>query len=120
MSLYSLERIGTFEVLYADFTELLRCATGKAQLIPLLDHCTKVVRGGAVRERAVTTLVLDAWAAAKAVLRHLGRSLAALIVHHDQDPVFAGHGWTPQLSLRDRAWDRMLCEVPRRTRRWRR
>ncbi len=94
--------IGPFEVVYTDFTEL-RYEGGTAQLIPLLDHCTKLALGWAVGPQAITELALRAWRRAKATLRRLGRSPAGLIVHHDQDPVFTSYGWTGQLLLRDRA-----------------
>ena len=94
--------IGPFEVVYTDFTEL-PYAGGIAQLIPLLDHCTKLALGWAVGPQAITELALLAWRRAKATLRRLGRSPAGLIVHHDQDPVFTSYGWTGQLLLRDEA-----------------
>ncbi|MGH8568543.1 MAG: IS3 family transposase [Gammaproteobacteria bacterium] len=97
-----LAAIGPFEVVYTDFTAL-RYATGTAQLIPLLDHATKVVLGWAVGPQAVTALALAAWTRARAQLRRLGRTPAGVIVHHDQDPVFTGYGWTGQLLLRDGA-----------------
>ena len=34
-------------------------------------------------------------------LRRHGYSFRGLIVHHDQDPVYTGYGWTAQLLLRD-------------------
>lgn len=97
----NLETIGAFEVAYADFTELV-FATGKAQLMPIVDHATKLVLGWELGERAVTTVALRAWEKAKATLRRLGRSPVGMIVHHDQDPVYTGYGWTGQLLLRDR------------------
>ena len=81
----------------------MRYAGGKAQLIPLLDHHTKLVLGWAVGPGAVTELALLAWRRAKVMLRRLGRSPSEVIVHHDQDPVFTSYGWTGQLLLRDGA-----------------
>lgn len=97
-----LEPIGPFEVAYTDFTELVY-ATGKAQLIPIVDHTTKVALGWAVGARAVTELALQAWEAAKATLDRLGRSPVAMIIHHDQDPVFTGYAWTGRLLIQDQA-----------------
>jgi len=94
--------IGPFEVIYTDFTALLY-EGGTAQLIPLLDHCTKLVLGWAVGPQAVTELALLSWRRAKATLRRLGRSSAGLVVHQDQDPVFTSYAWTGQLLLRDEA-----------------
>jgi transposase InsO family protein len=95
-----IEEIGAFEVVYADFTELVY-AKGKARLIPILDHDTKVVLGWALGEQANTELALEAWRETKRTLRRLGRHPDGMIVHHDQDPVFTGYEWTGQLLLRD-------------------
>jgi transposase InsO family protein len=91
-----------FQVLYTDFTELVY-ATGKAQLLPIVDHKSKLVLGWAVGERAVTSLALNAWKKAKTVLRRFALSPEGVIVHQDQDPVFTSYGWTEQLLLKDRA-----------------
>jgi len=92
------------EVLYADFTELVYVdGRAKAQLLPVVDHTSKVALGWAVGERAVTALALEAWERAKARLQSLGRSAEGVIVHHDQDPVFTGYGWTSRLLLKDGA-----------------
>ncbi len=97
------DEIGPFEVAYADFTELLyadgRC---KGYLIPIVDHASKMALGWAVGARAVTGLALEAWARAKQTLIGYGVEMGGFIVHHDQDPVFTGYGWTGQLLLKDR------------------
>jgi putative transposase len=97
------ERIEPFEVAYADFTELVYASgRAKAQLIPIVDHASKLVLGWAVGERAVTALALAAWDRARQSLRGHGVPLQAVIVHHDQeDPVFTGYGWTARLLLKD-------------------
>lgn len=95
--------IGPFEVLYTDFTELVYAGgRKKAQLMPILDHKSKLAVGWAVGERAVTELALEAWERAKETLAGLGISLEGVIVHHDQDPVFTSYGWTSRLLLDDR------------------
>ena len=58
--------------------------------------------GWAVGARAVTELALEAWARAKQTLIGYGVEMRGVIVHHDQDPVFTGYGWTGQLLLKDR------------------
>lgn len=95
--------IGPLQVLYTDFTEL-RYADGrrKAQLIPIIDHGTKLVLGWAVGERAVTELALAAWGQVTTSVPAYGVSLEGFVVHHDQDPVFTSYGWTSQLLLKDR------------------
>jgi putative transposase len=96
------EMIQAFEVAYADFTELVY-ANGrrKAYLIPIIDHASKLVLGWAVGERAVTSLALEAWEQARDTLRYQGIDLERVTIHHDQDPVFTGYGWTAQLLLKD-------------------
>lgn len=97
-----LEKIGPFEVAYTDFTELVY-AGGKAQLIPIVDHRTKVCLGWALGPKPVTELALAAWDAAGESLRRLGRSPRGLIVHHDRDPVFTSYSWTNRLLRKDGA-----------------
>jgi putative transposase len=93
--------IRPFEVAYADFTELVYAdGRWKAHLIPIIDHASKLALGWAVGERAVTGLALEAWAHARDTIKAQGANLKGLIVHHDQDPVFTGYGWTSQLLLR--------------------
>lgn len=55
----------------------------------------------AVGERANTVLALEAWRDAKRGLRRWGMNVEDVIVHHDQDPVFTGYGWTDQLLIKD-------------------
>lgn len=90
------------QVIFTDFTELVY-ANGqrKAQLMPLLDHVSKVVWGWAVGPQAVTALALRAWQAARVHLRQRCLATPGLIVHHDRDPVYTGYGWTDRLLLRD-------------------
>jgi transposase InsO family protein len=95
-----LDAIEPFQVVYTDFTELVY-ARGKAWLIPILGHVTKVVFGWALGPSADTWLALRAWKRATAGLRRLGLSPAGVIVHHDQDPVFTSYEWAKQLLLRD-------------------
>lgn len=89
-----------FAVLYADFTELLY-ASGrhKGYLVTLIDHATKVVVGWAVGDRKTTEVALQAWERAKQTLATYTAHCHRMIVHHDQDPVFVGYGWTSRLLL---------------------
>lgn len=98
----TLETIGPLAVLYTDFTELVYAA-GKAWLMALVDHTSKVVPGWAVGAHADTALALAAWRRARGWLRRHGFEVAGLIVHHDQDPVYTGYGWTGQLLVQDHA-----------------
>ena len=95
-----LTEIEPLQVLYTDFSEL-RYATGKAWLMTLLDHASKVVPGWALGAHADTALALTAWRRTRRWLRHRGFPRAGLIVHQDQDPVYTGYGWTGPLLLRD-------------------
>lgn len=89
-------------VLYTDFTELVY-GGGKAWLMALVDHTSKVSPGWAVAAQADTALALAAWRRARRWLRRHGFPIAGLIVHHDQGSVYTGYGWTGQLLLGDRA-----------------
>ncbi|HEX2712883.1 MAG TPA: IS3 family transposase [Candidatus Acidoferrales bacterium] len=93
---------GPLQVLFTDFTELAY-ARGKAWLMALVDHRTKVVPGWAVAARADTVLALAAWQRARRWLRQHGFPIAGVIVHHDQDPVYTGYRWIGQLLVRDHA-----------------
>lgn len=92
--------IGPLAVLYTDFTEL-RYGGGKAWLMALLDHATKLAVGWAIGASADTQLALRAWRRARRWLRRHGVPITGMIVHHDQDPVYTGYGWLTALLLRD-------------------
>jgi transposase InsO family protein len=97
----TLEDITPLMVLYTDFTELAY-ARGKAFLIPLVDHVSKVVAGWALGEEKNTQLALTAWRNARRWLIRNEVPLDGLIVHQDRDPIFTGYGWTGTLLIRDR------------------
>lgn len=95
-------RIGLFELLYTDFTELVYGAgRKKAYLVPMVDHRSKMAVGWAVGERPVTEVALQAWRLARRRLKGFGVSLSGVTVHRDQDPVFTGYRWTSELLLGD-------------------
>jgi len=95
--------IEPFAVIYADFTELLYAGgRHKGYLITLIDHATKVVVGWAVGNRKITEVAVQAWEQAKQTLATYGVGCQRMIVHHDQDPVFVGYGWTSRLLLDER------------------
>lgn len=96
----ALDAIGPLAVLYTDFTAL-RYAAGKAWLMTLLDHVSKVVLGWALGPQADTALALAAWRRARRWLRRRRVPVGGIIVHHDRDPVYTGYGWTGQLLVRD-------------------
>lgn len=96
------EEISLFEVAYTDFTELVYAdGTRKAYLMPIIGHASKMAFGWAVGQRTNTVLALSAWERAKETLRQHAISYRGMIVHHDQDPVYTGYGWTGQLLLED-------------------
>jgi transposase InsO family protein len=97
------EQIRLFEVTYTDFTELRFAGGGrKAYLMPIIGHVCKMAYGWAVGERANTALALEAWERAKKTFQQYGIPYQGMVVHHDQDPVYTGYGWTGQLLLKDR------------------
>lgn len=98
----SLEDINDLEVLYTDFTEILyHRGQAKAQLMPIIDHRSKLAVGHALGESADTELALKAWRKAKRTLRRYGQRLKDVIIHHDQDSVYTGHGWLHEVVVRD-------------------
>lgn len=100
----SLENIDDFEVLYTDFTEIIyQRGKAKAQLMPIIDHCSKFVAGHALGESADTELALKAWKRAKSMLRRYGQKLKGVIIHHDQDSVYISHGWLSEVAIKDSA-----------------
>jgi transposase InsO family protein len=99
----NLRSIDDFEVLYTDFTEILyRRGRAKAQLMPIVDHSSKLVVGYALGEADNTELALAAWRRAKKALKRYGVKTEGIIVHHDQDGVYLGHGWLYELAIRDK------------------
>ena len=88
---------------YTDFTELpFANGARKAYLMPILGHQSKLVYGWAIADRADTQTALRAWASAKNTFQALAIPYAGMIVHHDQDPVYTGYGWTDQLLVQDK------------------
>lgn len=69
--------------------------------MPLVDHANKLVVGHALGEADNTELALAAWRAAKKTLQRYGIKTEGLIVHHDQDGVYLGHGRLYELAVRD-------------------
>ncbi len=94
--------IGPFEVVYTDFTEL-EYGGGKAWMLPILDHDTKVVLGWAVDEQKTAAVAVRAFRQAHRTLRTFGRRTRGMIVHHDQDPAFVSYEWSREILLGARA-----------------
>lgn len=98
-----LKNIRPLQLLYTDFTELLfDCGRQKAQLMPLIDHVSKLVVGWAVGRSDNSELALKAWERARSRLKRYGIKLGKVVVHHDQDGVYTGHQWLWQLRLQDK------------------
>ena len=87
-------------LLYTDFTELVY-GGGKAWLMTLVDHVTKVSPGWALGHSTDTVLALRAWRRARRWLHRRGVPVAGIIVHHDRDPVYTGYGWLQEVLVRD-------------------
>lgn len=96
--------IDLFEVCYTDFTELIYgCGKSRAQLMPIIEHVSKISLGWAVGNTANTKVALEAWNMAVKKTKDLGFSTEGLITHHDRDPVYTGYEWLGQLLLVDKA-----------------
>lgn len=99
-----LKEIQGLEVLYTDFTEIIfRRGQAKAQLMPIIDHKSKVVAGHALGPSDNTDLALEAWEKAKRTLKRLGQSVEKVIIHHDQDGVYVGHRWVHEILVKSKA-----------------
>ena len=98
-----LKEIDILEVLYTDFTEIIY-GKGKlkAQLMPIVDHRSKLVAGHALGPGANTDLALKAWGRAKRCLNHLGKPLENVIIHHDKDGVYLSHRWLNEIVIKSR------------------
>jgi len=98
----TLESIGPFEVVYTDFTEI-EYGGGKAYMLPILDHDTKVVLGWIVAEQKTAAVAVRAFRKARRTLRKFGQSTRGMVVHHDQDPAFVSYEWGREILLHARA-----------------
>jgi putative transposase len=96
--------IGDLRVFYTDFTEIVfREGRAKAQLMPIIDHGSKLVAGYALGPNKDTDLALKAWRRAKKTIRALGRKIQDVIVHHDQDGVYISHRWLAEIMVKSKA-----------------
>lgn len=99
----TLVAINDFEVLYTDFTEIVyQMGKAKAELMPIIDHSSKLAVGHALGESADTELALKAWRKASSKLRKYGQKLEGVIIHHDQDSVYISHCWLYETAIKDK------------------
>lgn len=99
-----LKKIDDFEVLYTDFTEIIyQKGQAKAQMMPIVDHKSKLVAGHALGPSANTELALKAWKKAKKTFLRLGQNIEKAIIHHDQDGVYIGHCWLREVVVKSKA-----------------
>jgi len=85
-----------------DFTEL--CFAGgarKAHLVGWIDPVTRLVPGWAVGKRANRWVALEAWQRLRGNFEILGRELAGVVVHTDQDSVFKSYDWLRAIMTQD-------------------
>jgi putative transposase len=97
-----LEMIAIFEVFYTDFTEI-RFARGKAFLIVIVDHASKLALGWGLGKEKTTEIALQAWKRANRTLRKFGLMAQGRIIHHDQDSIFTSYDWIDQVLRKDGA-----------------
>jgi putative transposase len=99
-----LREIDDLEVFYTDFTEIVYGkGQAKAQLMPIIDHSSKLAAGHALGKSANTDLAVKAWKKMKATLKKLGRKTEDIIIHHDQDGVYTGYRWLHEVMLNSKA-----------------
>ena len=71
-----LEEIHDLEVLYTDFTEIIyQRGKARVQLMPIVDHQSKLVVGHALGPSANTELALEAWGESEADIKEVGPEL---------------------------------------------
>lgn len=98
------EKIGFFEIVYTDFTELVYCqGQRKAQLMSIIEHETKMSLGWALGKTPNTEVALEAWKVTMENISQLGFPANDLVIHHDRDPVYTGYEWLGQVLLIDQA-----------------
>lgn len=44
---------------------------------------------------------METWEEAKAILKRFNARVKDIIIHHDQDGVYRGHGWLYQVMVKD-------------------
>lgn len=91
---------GALETLSTDFTEL-RYDGGarKAWLIGFLDLESSWMAGWAVGPSPNRTLALTAWQRTREAFSGLGKDVAGIVIHQDQDAVFTSYAWLRALLL---------------------
>jgi putative transposase len=52
--------------------------------------------------RTTAELALEAWEKAKFMLKRFGQKIDGTIIHHDQDGVYIGYRWLPQVVVKDK------------------
>ena len=94
---------GILEVFSTDFTEVLYAeGRKKAYLMTLLCIESRWAGGWAVGPSRRRTLALEALDRLKERLQGFGRSLEAVIIHHDQDGVYTSHAWLHRVLIEER------------------
>jgi len=90
------------ELLSVDFTEIhFDEGRRKAHLIALIDVGSRMICGWAVGRSADRALALRSWKKARDTLAEMGRTMAGMVVHSDQDSVFTSYAWLRELMVTD-------------------
>lgn len=99
-----LREIDDLEVFYTDFTEIIYGkGQAKAQLMPIIDHSSKLVAGYALGKSANTDTAVKAWRQMKTKFKSFGRRIEDIIIHHDQDGVYTSYRWLHEIMLNSKA-----------------
>jgi putative transposase len=97
-----LQVIEIFEVFYTDFTEIV-FSRGKAFLIVIIDHASKLVTGWSLSSVKTTGSALQAWDRTTRTLKRFGLTMQGRIIHQDQDSIFTSYDWIKQVLQKDGA-----------------
>lgn len=92
--------VGVCQICYTDFTELTY-GRGRqtAQLMPVIDHASRIVLGWAVGNTANTETAMRAWKRAGGTMKKLAYPIKKVIIHHDRGSVYTGYDWLGQILL---------------------
>lgn len=92
--------VGTLQILYTDFTQIVYAnGTKKAELMPILDHRSKLVTGWSLGPTATTEVALEALNHTETTYKKLKFTLEEVIIHHDRGSTYTSHQWVYMILI---------------------